>query len=70
MACGSRAEPEHFIDGSFEDYVLQTLSDVALRLPMDSKQLLATVNKALDSQVTHLQIFNLLQKFAVQQLIR
>ncbi|CAL8086808.1 unnamed protein product [Orchesella dallaii] len=63
------AEPEHFIDGSFEDYVLQTLSDVALRLPMDSKQLLVTVNKALASPVTHLQIFNLLQKFAVQQLI-
>ncbi|ODM95405.1 putative N6-adenosine-methyltransferase MT-A70-like protein [Orchesella cincta] len=65
----SDAEPEHFIDGSFEDYVLQTLSDVALRLPMDSKQLLVTVNKALATSVTHLQIFNLLQKFAVQQLI-
>lgn len=50
--------------------MLKTLSDVALRLPMDSKQLLTNVNRVLETPVTHVQIANLLQKFAVQQLIR
>jgi len=55
----------------FEEVVLRTLSDVALLLPMDSKQLLITVNKSLaSSPAQHNQITNLLQKFAVQLLIR
>lgn len=57
-------------EGSLEEEVLSALSDVALHLPMDSRQLLQTVNKTLPSPVQHNQITNLLQKFAVQLLIR
>jgi hypothetical protein len=53
-----------------EEEVLARLSDVALHLPMDSRQLLQTVNKNLPSAAQHNQVTNLLQKFAVQLLIR
>jgi len=53
-----------------EDVVLNVLSDETLHLPVDSRQLLITVNKTLSSPGQHNQITNLLQKFAVQLLIR
>jgi hypothetical protein len=55
-----------------EEYVLQCLTDVAVNLPLDSRQIQELCNKTLvtGNPISHDQVVNLLEKFAVQQLIR
>ena len=56
-------------DKNVEDNVLRCLTDVAIHLPLDSRQILDTCKKTLGTAISHDQIVNLLEKFAVQQLI-
>ena len=59
-------------DRNVEEYVLRCLTDVAVNLPLDSRQIQDACNKTLTtgSAISHDQVVNLLEKFAVQQLIR
>lgn len=56
-------------DPFVERRLLQCLCEVSLNLPTDSRALVSVVTKALQREVLHITIENLLQKFAAQELI-
>lgn len=63
------AKDDNRLEPEVEKKLLLNLCDIALNLPVDSRQLVASVTKSLNSEVPHDIVENLLQKFAAQELI-
>lgn len=57
------------VDPEVEHKLLLSLCDVAINLPTDSRILLSSITKSLNKEVLHIEVENLLQKFATQELI-